>query len=146
MKDKLSNEDLKEIIKSKIHYLISDNEMYKTLCGYDGYETLLKFTFNFSVVLTTNITNIDLGFFLDNIIAKIIYDNYDVTELPKLENGEKNNVIIDGNEYSNLFLQHKIDLTNKRICDLENYLDDIIISTTDEVIKISLELPIYNIG
>lgn len=144
-KEELTDNEFKEIIKSKIHYLITDNEMYKTLCGYDGYEAILKFTFNFSIVKTTNITNVDLGFFLDNMVAKIIYDNYDTTELVKLEAGEKNNITIGENEYSNIFLQHKINLTDQRICDIENYLDDIKIEVSNEYINISLELPIYNL-
>lgn len=143
--EELTTEEIKDAIKSKIHYLISNNDMYKTLCGYEGLNNYSMYKFNFGVAgmaKSASISNLEINFFLDNVIAKIILDNFDTKDLKK---SSGKNITVNDQKFENVFLQHEIDLTDLRICDIENYLDDLVIEKNDEHINISIELPIYNL-
>lgn len=146
MTKNITKEELKEIIKNKIHNLSTNNKMYSILYGIDKLESHSNYKFNFSIAKTTNIDNVDIGFFLDNIIAKMIYQNYDNKDLPKITvDSDTKNITVDGEKFTNPFVQHIVDLGEHRLCDIENYIDDIEVSISDEYIHIELELPIYMI-
>lgn len=127
-----------ELIDNIYHICTNNAGLYSALFGYDGFEKLKNYTFNFSV--NKQFTGNDLNLFLDNIIAKIIKEN-DFESTTEKEGIEYNKKV-----YSNLFLREYVILPDDcKLCDFETYLNDINITESGDNIDISWTLPIYKL-
>lgn len=136
--------NIKEQIHDIIYNYCTENKLYSRLFGYTGYEKLTDLNISFTINQEQLIKN-DIKLFLDNIIAKIIYSNFDITEM--VETKPFGNVILNNEEYENVFLYHSLEINddNFRFCDIENYLDNIVIETNNNIIYITWKLPIYDL-
>lgn len=134
-------ESIKNRIKANIHELMTHKQEYSCLCGIEILEPKFTYIFNFSVAGNNHVSNSDLKIFLDNILTKLI--SYNIDNIIINDNSEKNYIHIGENKYENVFITNSVDLTNIRLCDIENHIDNIIILEHDNHISFTLELPIY---
>jgi hypothetical protein len=127
-----------ELIDNIYHICTNNTGLYSALFGYDDYDKIMDYTFNFSV--SKQFTGSDLNLFLDNIINKIISHN----EFETIKN--KSGIEYNNKTYSNLFLKDYVIIPDDcKLCDIENYLNDIELTIEDKVINISWTLPIYKV-
>lgn len=114
--------------------------IYSSLFGYEDSNKLSDYTFNFSFEKTYDVTK-DVQYLFDNIIAKILTYNSQNDPI------DENNIIYYGSfKHTNMFLQHGYRINQSiKLCDIENYIDDIDINQDERFVHIKWTLPIYEI-
>lgn len=130
---------MQQQIIDSIYYICTERGgIYSSLFGTENTNIKLQYQFNFSFENSQHLTK-DIQYFLDNIIAKIINEN-NFDKLLSIDN------CIEYNDqtHNNIFLSSAYRINNNiKLCDIENYLDDIECIVDNNIVNIKWTLPIY---
>lgn len=141
--------DILNKIKSAIHELSSENEVYSGM-HFTPYNDVLEnvnFRFRFNIHENDNNYIEDSKFLLDNILSKMFELNFDVKYQFFLRTELGNFIYYNDNRIMNPFITSKYKFIEAiPFLDLENYIDDIEINILSKYYyEINWTIPIYKL-